>query len=314
MIFAIIAGILILALAGGSYYMFASVFDMKRYVHEDPDPATIDTPKDLMRPTAHKLYAFEGPYIDRFDENPFEDIYITSFDGLKLHGYLLKGRKDEVVICAHGYKSSPQVDYADKMEMYKRRGSTILLVDMRAHGKSEGRYLGFSELDKYDLKSWADRMSEMYGSPRIYLHGISMGGASVIHTADMHIENLKGIIDDCGYNTIDDIVRELVVTNYGVPYFPLAPLAELWAKALNHVGFRDSIGEEIVKCGEVPIVFIHGLEDHFVPCWMSQKMYDSCTGPKEILLVEGCGHAAAYCCATKEYTALVNKLLDGEIR
>ncbi len=310
----IIISIIVLLLLGVSYYLFAMVFDMKIFVPIVDPPEFIDSEKDLMRPSHFRLIKFMAPYVDRFDELPLEDVYVQSFDGLKLHGLLYKGSEEEVVICAHGYHASAKDDYADKIEMYRRRGSTVLMVDMRAHGQSEGRYLGFSEHDKYDLKSWVEKVNSLYDNPRIYLHGISMGGASVVHTADMHLKNVKGIIDDCGYNTIDDIVRALITTNYGVPYFPLAKLAEMWSKLINHVGFKDSIGEEIVKCGEVPIVFIHGKEDNFVPCWMSERMYENCKSPKELLLVDNCGHAAAYACATKEYEDLVNRLMDGKIR
>ena len=304
----------IVALLLASYYMFASVFDMKTYKHEDQKEDFIDSDRDLMRPTAKKLYAFQAPYMEKFKDLPYEDLYIESFDGLKLHGYLYKGRDREVVICVHGYKSAPINDYADKMQIYTSRDATLLLVDNRAHGQSEGRYLGFSELDKYDLKSWVDKINEMYDNPNIYLHGISMGGAAVVHTADMNLKNVKGIITDCGFNTIDDIVKALVKINYHVPYFPIAPLAGMWSKLITGVGFKDSIGEKIVANSTVPIVFIHGKQDNFVPAWMSRKMYEACSGPKHILLVENCGHAAAYCCAQREYTSIIHKLMDGKIR
>ena len=313
MLIIVILLIIILVLLAASYYMFASVFDMKIYKHTEPSPDYIDSEKDLMRPTAHKLYAFQAPYMEKFKDIPYEDLYVTSFDGLKLHGYLYKGEGKEVVICVHGYKSAPPNDYADKMEIYTARKATILCIDDRAHGKSEGRYLGFSELDKYDIKSWVEKINELYDNPNIYLHGVSMGGASVIHTADMNLKNVKGIIDDCGYDTIDNIVRFLVTKSYHVPYFPLANLANMWAKLLAHVGFKDSIGEEIVAHSTVPIVFIHGKLDNFVPAQMSIDLYNACTSKKAILLVEDCGHAAAYCCAKKEYTDLVNKLMDGKI-
>ena len=296
------------------YFMFASVFDMKNFHYEDPKDDEIDNERDLMRPTARRYYEFRKPYRDVFFDNHFEDLYIKSFDGLKLHGYLLRGTSDEVIICVHGYKASPEIDYADKLEMYKKRGCSVLMIDDRAFGKSEGRYTGFSEHDKYDVRDWVGKINEMFESPRIYLHGISMGGATVVHSADMHLKNVKGIIDDCGFTSIDEITRFIMKTSYHLPYFPIGNIASMFSKIIAHIDFNGSNGEESVKCGEVPIVFIHGRSDHFVPCEMSERMYEKCTGPKDILLVEGCGHAACYAMAKEEYEKIVYRLLDGEIK
>ena len=313
MIIIIVLILVLIILLALSYYMFASVFDMKIYKHQEPKDDFIDSEKDLMRPTAHKQYAFLAPYMEKLKEIPYEDLYIQSFDGLKLHGYLYKGEGKEVVICVHGYKSAPPNDFADKMQIYTARKSSILMIDDRAHGKSEGRYLGFSELDKYDIKSWVDKINELYDNPSIYLHGVSMGGASVLHTANMNLKNVKGIISDCGFNSIDGIVRFLVKKSYHVPYFPLANLANMWSKIIAKVDFKASIGEEIVANSNIPIVFIHGKLDNFVPCQMSIDMYNACTNKKALLLVEDCGHAAAYCCAQEEYTKIIYKLMDGEL-
>ena len=140
-----------------------------------------------------------------------------------------------------------------------------------------------------------------------------MGGATVIHCANMHLKNVRGIIDDCGFNSILGISKALITDMYHLPYMPVGYLAWFWAKILNHVDFNTSIGEVCARHSDVPIVFIHGKNDNFVPTWMSETMYEACEAPKELHLIEDCGHAAAYMCAPEEYTKAVNRLLDGEI-
>ena len=154
----------------------------------------------------------------------------------------------------------------------------------------------------------------MYDSPRIYLHGVSMGGATVIHCADMKLKNVCGIIDDCGFNSILGISKALIVDMYHIPYFPIGYIAWFWSLVLNKVSFNKSIGEECVQRTDLPILFIHGKQDHFVPTRMSEQMYAACTSPKELLLVDDCGHAAAYMCAKEAYTDAVNRMLDGKIK
>jgi len=309
--------VVLLALAAG-YYVFNSVFLYNDQVKGDKesaiDPSTIDTQSDLMRPTAGRYYAFRAPYIDEFDKLELKELSIRSFDNLTLYGYLLQGNPKEVVICVHGYKSSMQEDFADRIKIYQERGSTVLLLNDRAHGKSEGKYLGFSEHDKRDVARWVDLVNEMYDNPRIYLHGVSMGGATVIHCANEKLKNVCGIIDDCGFDSIVGISKHLIHDIYHMPYFPFGDLAWMWSVIITGISFNTSMGEECVANTDIPILFIHGKEDHYVPCSMSERMYEACRSPKELHLIEGCGHAAAYMMATEEYTQAVNRLLDGEFR
>ena len=306
--------LLLLCLAAG-YHIFNSVFlyndQHKGDTESALDPSSIDSESDLMRPTAGKYYAFRAPYIEAFEKLDLKELTIRSFDNLTLYGYLLEGDPKEVVICVHGYKSSMQEDFADRIRIYQERGSTVLLLNDRAHGKSEGKYLGFSENDKRDVARWVDLVNQMYDDPKIYLHGVSMGGATVIHCSDMKLKNVCGIIDDCGFDSIVNISKYLIRDIYHLPYFPFGDLAWFWSVIITGVSFNTSMGEDCVRRSGLPILFIHGKEDHYVPCTMSEKMYEACSGPKELHLIEGCGHAAAYMMAAEEYTEAVNRLLDG---
>ena len=308
---------IVLSVAAG-FFIFNSVFlyndQMKGDKESALDPSSIDSDTDLMRPTAARYYEFRGPYIDEFDKLDLKELSIISFDGLKLYGYLLEGNPKEIVICVHGYKSSMQEDFADRLTIYKERGSTVLLLNDRAHGKSEGKYLGFSEHDKRDVARWVDLVNEMYDDPKIYLHGVSMGGATVIHCADSGLKNVCGIIDDCGFDSIENISKYLISDMYHLPYFPFGYMAWLWSIIITGISFNMTVGEKCVANTDIPILFIHGKEDHFVPCFMSEKMYEACVSPKELHLIDGCGHAAAYMVATEEYTSAVNRLLDGEFK
>lgn len=306
--------IVILCVVAG-YYIFNSVFAYRdKNTDEGREEDFVDSEKDLMRPTAKRLYAYQAPLIKQFNELDFEEVTITSFDNLQLYGYLLRGNLEEVVICIHGYKSAMEYDYCDKIKIYQERGTTVLLLNDRAHGKSEGDYLGFSEHDKRDVARWVDYVNEVFHNPRIYLHGVSMGGATAIHCANMNLKNLSGIIDDCGFDSIVNITKYLMKDIYHLPYFPFGYLAWMWSIIITGISFNTSMGEKCVKDSNCPILFIHGKQDHYVPSYMSVMMYEACGQAKELLLVDDCGHAAAYMCATKEYTDAVNRLMNGEFK
>ncbi|MBQ1508079.1 MAG: hypothetical protein IIZ47_01525, partial [Erysipelotrichaceae bacterium] len=122
-VFLIVLLILVLiACFGMGYVIFANVLDRKFKMpgsDKPADPNDIDGPNDLMRPTAKELYAFREPNIEAMKKLPLEELTVTSFDGLTLRGYLLKGDPKEVVICVHGYKSSKEEDFAIFVPMYQ---------------------------------------------------------------------------------------------------------------------------------------------------------------------------------------------------
>lgn len=117
-----------------------------------------------------KAYAFAQPH---------EEVYVTSYDGLKLHATYIPaikeaGDKKRVVICFHGYTSKSLADFIGLTDYYFKRGFTMLHPDARAHGESEGKYIGFGCLDRKDAVKWIDWVLEKCGEDvEIFLHGIS---------------------------------------------------------------------------------------------------------------------------------------------
>ena len=103
-----------------------------------------------------------------------EDVYIKSDDNLKLHGILFpKKNSKKIVICLHGYSSTAGIsDYTAISRFYLERNFNILMIDARAHGASEGKYIGFGCLDRNDLVRWIEYVISLLGEDcEILLHG-----------------------------------------------------------------------------------------------------------------------------------------------
>ena len=127
---------------------------------------------------------------------PYINIYINSFDGLRLYGALLEnqGFENKIVICVHGFTGSGKKDFACLARTYYENGYNVLLIDNRAHGNSEGKYVGFGVLDRIDVRNWVKYVINRFGSGvQIFLHGISMGGAAVLMSSSIVPKNVRGI-------------------------------------------------------------------------------------------------------------------------
>lgn len=222
-----------------------------------------------------------------------EDLYITSKDGLKLHGtyFPLEGAK-KTVICFHGYTSEGLNDYSTLALFYRNHGFSLLIVDERAHGKSEGTYIGFGCLDRFDALRWIEEIVRLEGKEvEILLHGDSMGGATVLMTAGLSLpKQVKAIVSDCAFTSAWEVFTSVLNNSYHIPAFPILHIANEMVKKRAGYGLRDCNAKEEVAKTQIPILFLHGEADTFVPCRMAYELYECCSSPKKLVIIEGAGH------------------------
>lgn len=242
-----------------------------------------------------------------------EDIFVTSDDGLKLHGTLLECENSRnCVICFHGYTSKGTNDFGALAKFYYQQGFNMIMVDERAHGDSEGTYIGFGVLDRLDVLKWIEYAINHFGNDvNIFLHGVSMGGATVLMASGLNLpSNVKAIIADCAFTSAYDVFSHILKRDYHIPKFPIMNVTEFMTKCKAGYGYNDvSTLEEVAKT-KIPILFIHGENDDFVPVWMSEENYKACNSEKELLIVKNADHAESYYTDTDAYENAIKKYIE----
>lgn len=241
-------------------------------------------------------------------EQPHEDVYQTAFDGLKLHAAYFpaineNSGKKRIVICFHGYTSQGLRDFIGLTDYYFKNGYAMLHPDARAHGDSEGKYIGFGCLDRKDALGWVNWVIEKCGEDvEIILHGISMGGATVLMASGLELPpQVKGIVSDCAFTSPKEVFTHVLKTMYHIPSFPIMQGAEIMNKKLAGYGMDECNAKREVAKAKVPILFIHGSKDTFVPVNMCHEIYDCCASSKKKLIIEGAAHAESYFKNMPEY-------------
>lgn len=246
-----------------------------------------------------------------------EDLYQTSFDGLKLHATYFpaldqSANKKKVVICFHGYTSQGMSDYIGLSGYYLRKGYAMLLPDARAHGESEGEYIGFGCLDRKDALVWISWVIQELGDDvEIALHGTSMGGATVLMASGLELPaQVRGIVSDCAFTSPKEVFTHVLHNMYHLPAFPAIPGADILNKRLAGYGMDECNAKREVARAKVPILFIHGTKDTFVPYRMCHEIYDCCASPKKMLVVEGAAHAESYYKDTEKYEQALDEFFE----
>ncbi len=242
-------------------------------------------------------------WIERQNSIPLR---ITSHDGLRLAARLIEQPSEKArgtIIAVHGYRSKAHSDFSCSAQLYYQMGYHVLLVDQRAHGQSEGKYLGFGVLERYDCIAWINCINARYGKEKpVFLCGMSMGASTVLMASGSGLpNNVRGIIADCGFTSPWDILKKELPHYFRLPVWFLLPLMNVVTHMLAGYGFRDYSTLEAMKVNTRPVLFVHGKADDFVPPWMTQAAYDACTAEKQLLLVEGAGHGMSFLLSETAY-------------
>lgn len=244
--------------------------------------------------------------------SPYDSVEITTEEGYTLLGHLNTAEQESHrwVIAVHGY-TSYYTSVEDIGYAYWQEGYHVLLPELRAHGNSEGEYIGMGYYDSVDMLSWIDLILALDPEAEIVLHGVSMGAATVLCTAGQETlpENVVAVVEDCGYTSAYQMMVEQLDYRFGLPEFPIMPAANLVAQIKAGYNLKEANPLDALETAEVPILFIHGDADTYVLPYMLDILYDSYTGEKQKLVVEGAEHAAARDVAPELYYSSVFSFL-----
>lgn len=226
-----------------------------------------------------------------------ETVEISSYDGEKLigHWYPAENAK-RIIVAMHGWRSSWTRDFGVISRFWHDEGCSVLYVEQRGQNNSGGDYMGFGMMERYDCLEWVKWVNTRNeaGLP-IYLAGVSMGAATVLMASGLELPaNVHGIISDCGFTSPHEIWKHVVENNLHLSYGIVGNIASDICKKKIQMGAKDYSTVEALKTNKIPVLFIHGTDDHFVPVEMTYENYKACTAPKRLFVVPGADHGMSY--------------------
>ena len=237
---------------------------------------------------------------------------IRSRDNLTLTGYFLEHPEAErIVLMFHGWRGGWDKDCAAFAHGLYEQKSSILMVNQRAHGLSEGKYIGFGLLERYDCKEWIHYLDKHTENLPIYLSVVSMGASTVLMAVGEELpERVKGVIADCGFTSPYEMVKIFAAEFM----HKKGKSAEQTLDGVNHLcrkkagyDLRDFSTVDAMKNCKIPVFFAHGTGDHFVPYEMTVKNYEACAGRKMLYTAEGASHTKSYISCPAKYMAALTE-------
>lgn len=251
-------------------------------------------------------------YTNRMD---FLDIQITSFDRIKLAGYYRPAdskKNRTLIILIHGWRDHPSDMGAYAQMILSKTDCHLLIPHLRAHGMSQGRFIGYGLYDSQDLIFWVRFMERRLGdSLKIILFGRSMGAtAALLAAASRKLpSSVAGVIADSPYDSLENQLIHRLRQRYHVPGRQFFNLVRRIAE--SRIGFpvkRASI-PPVASRIKLPVLLIHGSEDTFVPPEMSENIFDRLVCPKRLVMVEKAKHVMAFDASPRNYSDEIEKFL-----
>ena len=261
-------------------------------------------------------------------EEAKRDISLKARDGGVLHGWRIwgpgvvptsDGRRDPAsadtghryLIMCHGYSGRPS-DLAREARAAHAAGYSVLLPAARGFERNGDRLVGMGWLDATDLLGWIDALIAFDPQARIALYGVSMGGAEVMMASGLELPpQVRCIIEDCGYTSVWDEFAAQIGRVMHLPVHPLLDAADAVCRVRAGYGFREASAVERLAHARVPMLFIHGSDDDFVPFRMLDEVFAACASPvTEKAVFEGAGHGSSSYHDPERYFSLVFGFLD----
>ncbi len=243
-------------------------------------------------------------WMDETRKIPCQKMSVTSFDGLTLRGRFYKyADSAPIEIMFPGYRGDARRDFCGAVQRSFALGHSVLVVDQRACGESDGHIISFGANESKDCVTWVNHVIEYIDiNAKIILTGISMGAATVLITAGKELpDNVVGVLADCGYSSAEEIIKKVIKKDMKLPPTVFYPFVRLAGKLFGGFDIKDASPIEAMKKCSVPVLFAHGEEDEFVPCHMSQKMYEVCKSQKKLIMVPKAGHCLCYVMDIEKY-------------
>lgn len=256
------------------------------------------------------VFESSAKYLDSLTS---ERVYVKSFDGLRLAGsYYNNNNSNTTILLFHGYRSDGRFDFACAVKYYIEMGLNVFVADQRANGESEGVLITFGIKERKDVITWTEFINANYTPKNIFLSGVSMGATTVMMAANLNLpQNVRGIIADCGFTSVPEIIKKVARQAFKIDATIFLPILNLMCKIFGGFSIYETTTIKSLSESDIPIFFIHGKNDGFVPCEMTEQSHVAARAEKHICIVENADHGMSFLVDSDNIKKQISNFIKG---
>lgn len=296
----VIALLLLVILLGGAYYLACYALQ----------PSSVEKDYRYSLEGISQDYPYVRTWVDSLMQvHALRDTFIQADDGTRLHALYAAAQDttSRTAVIVHGYTDNAvgmlMIGYLYHHDLHYN----ILLPDLRYAGLSEGDHIQMGWNDRTDVMRWMETANKLFGdSTQMVVHGISMGAATTMMlSGESQAPYVKCFVEDCGYTSVRAQFTKELDEQFHLPSFPLIDLASWICRLRFGWDFDEASALTAISQCQLPMLFIHGDADTYVPTYMVYELYQVKPEPKSLWVVPNAGHAVSYRDNRAEYTRRV---------
>ncbi len=224
----------------------------------------------------------------------FEQIWPTSADGVRLRLWFRQVSPDRpAVLIVHGLGDTME-SYVDVASVFARRGHSVALIDLRAHGGSSGRQTTMGGLESEDVRAALGWLAAGHHAPHgTILSGYSAGAVACLRAA-VGRADVRAVIVEAPFDSYRHTVTRHAWLFYRIPsWFPLIPITVRFAGW--SAGFDPDDVDAVAAAGalRVPLLAVVDGSDPRMPEAVVRRVFDAHPGPKSLWVAPGVPHVGA---------------------
>ena len=246
--------------------------------------------------------------ISWYDSLQKQDYTVACDDGYILHAQRLvnPATSGRFMVISHGYTDNRfgALKYA---KIYLDLGFDVIIYDLRGHGLNDETFCTYSARESKDLDALIRDARRRFDVRFMGLHGESLGAATTVAVL-RYAPAVDFAVADCGFADITDILKA-GLKGFHMPGWLVYP-ASMCAKIRYGYSYADMRPVDALAGNDIPIMFIHGADDGFIPPVHSERMAKAARGVRELHLIPGAKHAKSVFIAPDEYRRYVAAFIE----
>jgi pimeloyl-ACP methyl ester carboxylesterase len=238
-----------------------------------------------------------------------QSVFFTTQDQVKLAGLLVvRPTATKNVIICHGYRMSKERMHRFALMLPH---DNLLFFDYRAHGESGGRSSTIGYQEKFDVLAALDFVAAHEKTAHLPTVGIGVSmGAVTLLAAAAESQVCKAVVLDAPFARLDEQAKHMVTRRYNLPRLPFAYLVRSFFESFHRFKLREVDSVQCAQRLKIPTFMIHSQADQTVPFCDGQKIFEKLSGPKDMWVVSGSGHARIFTDHQDEYQKKINQFFS----
>lgn len=239
-----------------------------------------------------------------------EELAIPSPNGYNIKAKFIQGSsldKALILVLDAPFSSYTAAKYID---IFIKQDFNILIYNYWDQWESNKRKCTYGYNEKLDIKACADWIFDLCGlGCHLGVLGESVGAAIALQSIN-YDKRISFCIADSSFSNLYDELEWQFKRKYHLPSFPWLKISDITYKILSKVSYKDISPINYMRGMIKPVLFVHGMNDKFIPPKMTQDMYELKTGRKELYLVPGANHGECYTKDKEKYEQVVDEFLN----